>query len=198
MAAGASPKHLPQRHNPIFAKSFARRCDEFGEDLRDDRVAVGAQLAHSTGNPMSQRECSGFSWPPRVVDAGEPFGVSPGTAKSATVRRLLSVLPASLFPFCAGVPAIGVGHPARRATSFSGRAFSPCLLLALLFQSRALVVGHGAKAATAAKSGPLLRIASMIAPAWLRTPLSASAEVGVGQDATLRTAFVNSCLPSPA
>ena len=29
----------------------------------------------------------------------------------ATVLWLESVLPASLFPFCAGVPAIGVGHP---------------------------------------------------------------------------------------
>ena len=34
-----------------------------------------------------------------------------GQCASATVLRLLSVLPAALFPFCAGVPAIGVGHP---------------------------------------------------------------------------------------
>lgn len=31
---------------------------------------------------------------------------------ASTVFRLLSLLPAALFPFCAGVPAIGVGHPA--------------------------------------------------------------------------------------
>lgn len=34
---------------------------------------------------------------------------------------------------------------------------------------------------TAAKSGPCRRIASLIAPAWLRTPLLASDAVGVGQ-----------------
>jgi hypothetical protein len=28
-----------------------------------------------------------------------------------TVLRLLSLFPAALLPFCAGVPAIGVGHP---------------------------------------------------------------------------------------
>src|SRR6185312_2896721 len=37
---------------------------------------------------------------------------------------------------------LGVAQDARRATSFSGLAFSPCLLLALLFQSRAAAVGH--------------------------------------------------------
>jgi hypothetical protein len=37
--------------------------------------------------------------------------VGVGQPASATVRRLLSLLPAALFPFCAGVPAIGVGHP---------------------------------------------------------------------------------------
>ncbi|MDR3389083.1 MAG: hypothetical protein P4L92_18740 [Rudaea sp.] len=40
------------------------------------------------------------------------------------MRRLLSVLPAALYPFCAGVPAIGVGHDANQATrpssAFSG------------------------------------------------------------------------------
>jgi hypothetical protein len=41
-------------------------------------------------------------------------------------------------------------------------------------------VGQLAKATTAAKSGPWLRIASAIAPACVRTPLSASALVGVG------------------
>jgi hypothetical protein len=34
-----------------------------------------------------------------------------GHEQSATVFRLLSLLPASLLPFCAGVPAIGVGQP---------------------------------------------------------------------------------------
>ena len=31
-------------------------------------------------------------------------------ATSATVFQLLSLFPAALFPFCAGVPAIAVGH----------------------------------------------------------------------------------------
>jgi len=37
--------------------------------------------------------------------------VGVGHPLNATVRLLLSLLPAALFPFCAGVPAIGVGHP---------------------------------------------------------------------------------------
>jgi hypothetical protein len=35
--------------------------------------------------------------------------------QQSTVFRLLSLLPAALFPFCAGVPAMGVGHPAKQA-----------------------------------------------------------------------------------
>jgi hypothetical protein len=34
-----------------------------------------------------------------------------GQDASATGLRLLSLFPAALFPFCAGVPAMGVGHP---------------------------------------------------------------------------------------
>jgi hypothetical protein len=68
---------------------------------------------------------------------------------SSTVFRLLSLFPASLFPFCAGVPAIGAGQLARHAI--------------------------------AARSGPWLRIASLIPPSVDRTPLSASAAVGAGQ-----------------
>ncbi|HWL54291.1 MAG TPA: hypothetical protein VNQ90_17760 [Chthoniobacteraceae bacterium] len=47
---------------------------------------------------------------------------------SATVFLLLSVFPASLFPFLAGVPAIGVGHPASRATAarFGVKSFRVC------------------------------------------------------------------------
>lgn len=51
---------------------------------------------------------------------------------AATVFRLLSLLPAALFPFCAGVPAIGVGHPARLAMSQSrGPLFLPSARIAL-------------------------------------------------------------------
>ena len=38
---------------------------------------------------------------------------------SSFVLRLLQVSPASLFPFCAGVAAIGVGHPVRLASWLS-------------------------------------------------------------------------------
>lgn len=42
-------------------------------------------------------------------------------------------------------------------------------------------VAQPARQATAAKSGPLERIASLMPPSVDRTPLSASADVGVGQ-----------------
>jgi hypothetical protein len=39
--------------------------------------------------------------------------VGVGQPASSTVFLLLSVFPASLYPLCAGVPAIGVGQPDR-------------------------------------------------------------------------------------
>jgi hypothetical protein len=39
------------------------------------------------------------------------FAVGVPQPDSHTVLRLLSLFPAALFPFCAGVPAIGVGQP---------------------------------------------------------------------------------------
>jgi hypothetical protein len=79
---------------------------------------------------MSQRECAGFNWPPLSIAAAEPISVSPkavsrtgiGSVHIETVCRLLSVLPAGLFPFCAGVPAIGVGQPVIDATCGSATA----------------------------------------------------------------------------
>ena len=53
---------------------------ELGRNLRDDGVAGGAQLSHSGGYPMSQREKAGFSWPPLSVPAGEPEGIGPAIA----------------------------------------------------------------------------------------------------------------------
>jgi hypothetical protein len=38
-------------------------------------------------------------------------------AHNSTVFRLLSVLPAALLPFCAGVPAMGVGQDDRHETA---------------------------------------------------------------------------------
>lgn len=112
---------------------------------------------------MSQRECAEFNWPPLVIPASEPVGVSPeavnraglsaisiaksfrfdpcrvspialaacppfqsrvvgvgqpaGDVHNATVLRLLSLFPAALFPFCAGVPA---SHDTRPSSAFSG------------------------------------------------------------------------------
>lgn len=70
---------------------------------------------------MSQRECPGFNWPPLAVSAEDPVSSCPvavsragpcGTVQRSTVLRDESLFPASLLPFCAGVPAIGVGQPA--------------------------------------------------------------------------------------
>ncbi len=67
---------------------------------------------------MSQRECAGFNWPPLIVAAVEPVSISPEAVnragpvvtQRATVFLDESLFPASLLPFCAGVPAIGVGN----------------------------------------------------------------------------------------
>jgi hypothetical protein len=65
---------------------------------------------------MSQRECAGFNWPkaplwePFFWLASQPVGVSPETSKR--VFRELHESPASLYVSVAGLPAIGVGHPA--------------------------------------------------------------------------------------
>jgi hypothetical protein len=97
---------------------------------------------------------------------------------TSTVLLLLSLFPAALLPFCAGVPAIGVGHPANAAALGTSLGFSP--VPALAFQSSAKGVGQPVRHATAAKSGPWLRIASSNPPSNVRTPFSASAAVGVG------------------
>lgn len=47
-------------------------------------------------------------------------GVREPHVTSDCVLRLLSVLPAGLFPFCAGVPAIGVGQPATNCAAVCG------------------------------------------------------------------------------
>jgi hypothetical protein len=96
--------------------------DELRRDLRDDGIAVGAQLPHSAGNPMSQREKAGLSWPRFSVDAGEPFKIIPACCDNG--------MPVSCGRGSA-VPrwwsrAIGEHHPASLATSFNGRALTPC------------------------------------------------------------------------
>ncbi|MGC5804975.1 hypothetical protein SNK22_25525, partial [Ralstonia pseudosolanacearum] len=69
-----------------------------------------ARCARNSGEPLA--ECQSLA-----------FGVAqPET--NAAVFRLLSLLPAALLPFCAGVPAIGVGQPANDAQP--GRRSVPC------------------------------------------------------------------------
>lgn len=94
-------------------------------------IAVTPQESHAGGSLISQRECAGFNCPPLSIPAEEPVSISPSAVRRigtkpgtgvmpdpaisrphiATVFLLASVLPAALFPFCAGVPAIVVGHP---------------------------------------------------------------------------------------
>jgi hypothetical protein len=56
---------------------------ELGGNRRDNRVTVGAQSSHAIGNPMSQRECAGFNWPPLSIPAQEPVSISPEAVKRA-------------------------------------------------------------------------------------------------------------------
>ena len=58
-----------------FSGHVHEGADHLRGDLRDDRIASGAQLSHSAGNPISQRLNAGFSWPGFVVSAGDPLGV---------------------------------------------------------------------------------------------------------------------------
>jgi hypothetical protein len=112
---------------------------------------------------MSQRECSGFNWPGDRGAAGglsteDPLASPPESVSCACRDNEVSASPigmpraltlAFLARNCAGVPpascAAGVAHEDSLATSFNGLALSPCLLLALDFQSRAVAVGHVAR-----------------------------------------------------
>ncbi|ODU35349.1 MAG: hypothetical protein ABS97_05605 [Lysobacteraceae bacterium SCN 69-320] len=62
--------------------------------------------------PFLVRKLSGDPFDGAAVGVGQPVN-------SATVLRLLSLFPAALLPFCAGVPAIGVGQPASIANAVS-------------------------------------------------------------------------------
>jgi hypothetical protein len=61
-------------------RSFQESPDELRGDLRDDSVTQSMQLSHAAGNPMSQRECSGFNAPRFSVEAGEEVVGIPCTA----------------------------------------------------------------------------------------------------------------------
>ena len=137
------------------------------------RIAASHQLF---GSPINQRECAGFNWPEFSIPAVEPVSISPvavnragpSTVTSATVFRLLSLFPAALLPFCAGVPAIGVGQPARFAClgSWSNRSEPSSLgrmSAPLSFQSLVVVVTQPASADAVCNEMPPLSGRSAIA-----------------------------------
>lgn len=81
--------------------------------------------------------CAGRGVPPAPkLWFGPPFSASDArgvphiTARaSSSAFRLKSEFPAALFPFCAGVPAIGVGHAVAAIPSVSPKPLFPCLAL---------------------------------------------------------------------
>lgn len=65
-------------------------ADDFGRELRDDRVTVGAQASHSVGYPISQEGKAGLSAPRFSVCPGEPDVVGPEGA--VTLAASVSVM----------------------------------------------------------------------------------------------------------
>jgi hypothetical protein len=89
--------------------------DDFGRDLRDDGIAVGAQLSHSGGNPMSQQTNAGFNAPGFSVGAPQPHTVRPSSP-------FVSTLPQNAPSLWSRE--VGVGHIA--AVNFAAMSrFSP-------------------------------------------------------------------------
>jgi len=95
--------------------------DEQRGYLGDDGVAVGAQLAHSAGYPMSQREKFGFSRYPaplvlREVSAEVPAGGGsvPITSGAVSDSPIIPGRGETFPPLIASV-VVGVGQPARIA-----------------------------------------------------------------------------------
>ena len=75
---------------------------------------IDAAIDKSCGDPL--RSISDNA-PPNVRTFFSPSAArGVGHPHNATVFLLLSLFPAALLPFCAGVPAIGVGQPAMLAT----------------------------------------------------------------------------------
>lgn len=146
---------------------------------------------------MSQRECAGFNWPPLSISAEEPVSSSPVAVSragpgSSVNACSLSGLPRVCSARCAknsGEPealcqsrVAGVAQEARTAAWFSVMF---CAWLSAAGQRKAsvlVVVGQEDRQATAARSGPCPRMASRMPPSVDRTPLSASAAVGVGHE----------------
>ncbi len=118
-----------KRAGPLIAVAMLRSC---GEPLRSIsrnapsvvRTFFSPSAARGVGQPDKPATCGNATatlrpsgilpvalMPTHDCDPIALPTVGVGQPDSATVRRLLSLLPAALFPFCAGVPAIGVGQP---------------------------------------------------------------------------------------
>lgn len=137
-----------------FRSAFEVGADELRRDLRDDGVAVGAQLSHSGGNPSSQPANSGWREPApfsigafevlAVVDtcdgSGEPpapklmFGPPFSPSEARTVDQSANTISRSGRAFRSSVSwladldlwslAVAVGHIA--ITIASSRLRRPC------------------------------------------------------------------------
>ena len=164
---------------------------DFGRDLRDDGIAVGAELSHSGGNPMSQQTNAGFNAPGFPIGAGEPFGSDPSAA--ARIATSPAELPASLFPFLARDRLVGVGHiEAAWRGNWSSlvrsdpSGFVPVVAMpGLSFQSRELGVAHRVMAfpSVSPKPFPLFAVSlhrSRRAISLSRSVVWNSFRVGVG------------------
>ena len=55
----------------VLVDCLAERLDELRRKKRINSIAVAPQESHSTGYPISQRECAGFNAPRFPVCAGE-------------------------------------------------------------------------------------------------------------------------------
>ena len=114
-------------------RGFHIGVDEDLGHLRDYGISVSAKSSHAGGNPMSQRECSGFNWPGFSVPAGEPFGVSPESAKNTWSSSLLLWFSArSGFPVPCPISTdrgvaqlVRLAAPGRRSVPCDGPPFGP-------------------------------------------------------------------------
>jgi hypothetical protein len=133
---------------PKFFNAFLRGPDEFRRELRDDCVTVTAQTSHSTGYPMSQRECAGFSWPIFSVATGEPFDGGPWANQAwRPSSPFVSTVPTDAPSLWSRV--VGVLQPANVAASvnvtpgLAGRAPSDLFAVAFRELAASVVVGVG-------------------------------------------------------
>lgn len=120
------------RCGPVIAAAMLKSCGAPFRAISDIapasvRMFFSASDAREVGQPV-RFACRG-NWSSRWVPSDRGLMSAPESFQSrvvgvvqphsATVARLLSLFPAAEFPFCAGVPAIGVGQPASAAVAGS-------------------------------------------------------------------------------